>query len=336
MPKPNTQIIVEIAQAHDGSLGILHSYIDAVARTGADAIKFQTHIAEAESSIHEPFRVKFSYEDDTRYDYWDRMGFTEEQWVGIKDHCEEVGLEFMSSPFSIEAVEMLDRIGMKRFKIASGEVSNFLMLEKIARTGKPILLSSGMSSYAELDETIAFLKTFGNPLSIFQCTTAYPTQAQEVGLNVIPEMLERYQIPVGLSDHSGEIFAPLAAVSLGASLLEFHAVFHKEMFGPDAKASLTFDQITELVRGVRFIDQSLNHPIDKGDNQKFQSLKAMFGKSLAVRQDLPEGHMLTREDLESKKPAGQGISTTEFEQVVGRKTQRPLKKFQFLTEEDLA
>ena len=147
-----TFIIAEIAQAHDGSLGILHSYIDALATTGIDAIKFQTHIAEAESSIHEPFRVKFSYVDDTRFDYWKRMSFTLEQWQGIKKHCDEVGLEFMSSPFSLAAVELLEAVGIQRYKIGSGEVSNLLMLDRICRTGKPIILSSGMSSMDELDQ----------------------------------------------------------------------------------------------------------------------------------------------------------------------------------------
>ena len=142
-------LIAEIGQAHDGSLGILHSYIDAVATTGVDAIKFQTHIAEAESSAAEPFRVNFSYEDATRYDYWHRMSFTKAQWIEIKKHCEEVGLEFMSSPFSQSAVDLLEEIDVKRYKIGSGEVNNFLMLEKIAKTGKPIILSSGMSSFVE-------------------------------------------------------------------------------------------------------------------------------------------------------------------------------------------
>jgi N,N'-diacetyllegionaminate synthase len=150
-------IIAEIAQAHDGSLETCHAYIDALATTGVDAIKFQTHIAEAESSIHEPFRVKFSKQDATRMDYWRRMEFSEEQWHGLKTHCDAVGLEFISSPFSNAAVDMLERVEVKRYKIGSGEVTNFLMLQKIAQTGKPILLSSGMSSFEEFDLTLTFL-----------------------------------------------------------------------------------------------------------------------------------------------------------------------------------
>src|SRR6056297_1659916 len=228
------QLIAEIAQAHDGSLGIAHSYIDALADSGVDAVKFQTHIAEAESSMHEPFRTKFSYEDKNRYDYWKRMEFTLEQWEGLKKHCEEKNVEFLSSPFSISAVELLEKIGVKRYKIGSGEINNFLLLRKIAKTGKPIILSSGMSSFSELDKTLEFLQKFDNSLSILQCTTAYPTTPEQWGLNVITELKKRYEMPVGFSDHSGDIYACLAATALGAEILEFHVVFDKRMFGPDA------------------------------------------------------------------------------------------------------
>ncbi|QHL89046.1 N-acetylneuraminate synthase [Nibribacter ruber] len=329
------EVIVEIAQAHEGSLGILHSYIDAVAETGANVIKFQTHIAEAESSAFEPFRVKFSYEDTTRYDYWKRMEFTEEQWSGIKEHCERVGVEFMSSPFSQAAVDLLERLNVKRYKIASGELNNFLMLEKIAKTGKPIILSSGMGSYAEIERTLAFLKPFGNELSLMQCTTAYPTRPDQIGLNVISEMQEKFGLKIGLSDHSGTIFPSLAAVTLGAELVEVHAVFHKKMFGPDTIASLTLEELTELVRGVKFISEARGCTIDKNQNQQYSDLKRIFEKSLAVNKALPEGHVLTMEDLESKKPANHGIPANEYKSVIGKRLKKGLVKYAFLTAEDI-
>ncbi len=328
-------IIAELAQAHEGSLGIAHSYIDALAETGVDAIKFQTHIADAESSIHEPFRVKFSYEDNTRIDYWRRMEFTPEQWAGLKAHCEEKGLEFISSPFSIAAVELLENLGVKHYKIGSGEVSNFLMLEKIAKTGKHIFVSSGMSSFAELDKSVAFLKENNSSFSLFQCTTAYPTQAAEWGLNVIGELKERYGVPVGFSDHSGNIYACLAATSLGADLLEFHAVFDKRMFGPDAKSSLTIDEAKSLVDGVRQIRTSLDSPIDKSDNSRFTELKNIFEKSLAVNKSLKTGHVLCIDDLEAKKPKGFGIDAKEFRSVVGKILTTDLVVGSFLTEKDI-
>ncbi|TAE83996.1 MAG: N-acetylneuraminate synthase, partial [Bacteroidetes bacterium] len=224
--KKSTFIIAEIAQAHEGSLGIAHSYIDALAALGVDAVKFQTHIAAAESSPKEQFRVNFSYEDATRYDYWQRMEFTLEQWMGLKQHCDDKNVEFISSPFSIAAVQLLEQVGVKRYKIGSGELTNYLMLDAIAKTGKPIILSSGMSDWHELDATLNFLKPYGNSVSLLQCTTAYPTKPEQWGLSVIEQMKARYHIPVGFSDHSAEIYACLAATALGAEILEFHAVFH--------------------------------------------------------------------------------------------------------------
>ncbi len=328
-------IIAEIAQAHEGSLGIAHSYIDALAETGVDAIKFQTHIAEAESSIHEPFRVKFSYEDETRFDYWKRMEFTSTQWAGLKNHCEEKKLEFVSSPFSCAAVKLLEKVGVQRYKIGSGEVNNFLMLEKIAKTGKPILLSTGMSSLDELDNTIEFLRPYGNELTVLQCTTAYPTQPEQWGLNVLSILKDRYNLPIGFSDHSGDIYACLAATSMGASILEFHVIFDKRMFGPDSTASLTIEQIKYLVKGVRQIEKAISTPVDKKDTGSFLPLKKIFEKSLAINKSLPKGYVLTINDLEAKKPKDQGISAQLYQRVLGARLRQDKNAWDFIKEEDL-
>jgi len=328
-------IIAEIAQAHDGSLGILHSYIDALASTGVDAIKFQTHIAEAESSIYEPFRVNFSYEDKTRYDYWERMGFSIEQWREIKSHCDEVGVEFISSPFSNAAVDLLEEVGVSRYKIGSGEVNNLLLLEKIAKTKKPVILSSGMSSFTELSSSIEFLKQRDIDTSILQCTTAYPTKPQEWGLEVMKELKKKFNLTTGFSDHSGEIYACLAATAKGAEILEFHAVFDKRMFGPDSKASLEIDDISFMIKGVRQIYTSLQTKIDKEDNSKFETLKGIFEKSLAINKDLPKGHIITFDDLEAKKPKGYGIDASKYQDIIGKKLQYDMKKWDFLTQGDI-
>src|SRR2546422_153958 len=148
-------IIGEVGLAHDGSLGYAHAFIDEVARAGADAVKFQTHIASAESTPSEPFRVKFSRQDETRYDYWKRMAFTEEGWRGLAEHARERGILFLSSPFSIQAVELLERIGMPLWKIASGETSNAMLLDRVLDTRKPVLLSTGMSPIEEIDQAVA-------------------------------------------------------------------------------------------------------------------------------------------------------------------------------------
>jgi N,N'-diacetyllegionaminate synthase len=330
-----TQIIAEIAQAHEGSLGIAHSYIDTLSDAGVDVIKFQTHIAHAESSSDEQFRVNFSYEDKTRFDYWKRMEFTAEQWAGLKNHCEDKNVEFMSSPFSVEAVELLEKLNVKRYKIGSGELSNYLMLSIIAKTGKPIILSSGMSDWNELDETIGFLSKYKNKLSLLQCTTAYPTVPEQWGLNLMEEMRKRYQLPVGFSDHSADIYACLAATTLGAEIIEFHAVFNKTMFGPDAKASLDINQVKQLVTGVRAINQSQMANASKNDASDFGLLKNMFGKSLATRTDVKSGDPILLSQLEGKKPANKGIAAKEFESLLGKFWSRDLEANVFINPTDV-
>jgi len=329
-------LIAEIGQAHDGSLGMCHAYIDAIAKTGVNAIKFQTHIAHAESSIHEPFRIKFSKQDATRYDYWKRMEFTQNQWIEIGKHCKEVGLEFISSPFSNTAVNVLEAANVQCYKVGSGEVTNFLLLKRIVETNKPMIISSGMSSISELDATVGYLKSLNANFSILQCTTSYPTQPKDYGLNMIAELKERYHVPIGYSDHSAQIETGIAAVTLGAEILEFHAVFDKQQFGPDVSSSLTISEITALVKGIRNIETALQNPVSKSDNSAFKDLKSIFEKSLAVNKDLKKGHILTFEDLEAKKPKGFGISATHFEKVIGQALTCDLKAYNFLTEDDIS
>ena len=330
-----TFIIAEIAQAHNGDIQIAHEYIKALASTGVDAIKFQTHIATAESSMYEPFRVKMASNDKTRFDYWKRMEFSLEQWKELKQHCDEVGVEFMSSPFSNAAVDLLEEVGVKRYKVGSGEVSNFVLLEKLAQTNKSIIISSGMSSYAELDLSVQFLKDRNVDFSILQCTTSYPTRPEQWGLNVITELKQRYHVPIGFSDHSSSIEACIAAVAVGAEIIEFHAVFDKSSTGPDAKSSLTMSEISELVKAVRAIEIAKNNPIDKNDNSSFTDLKQIFEKSLAINKDLKAGHVLTFDDLETKKPKGYGIDASKFENVLVKKLLHDLKQWDFLNEGDI-
>lgn len=326
-------VIAEVSQNHDGSLGQAHAFIDAVAGTGVDAIKFQTHIAEAESTPDEPFRVKFSYEDATRYDYWKRMEFTADQWKGLYQHADEKGLDFLSSAFSVEAFEMLHKIGVPAWKLGSGEIFNKYLFECMAKTGKPMLISTGMSSYAEIDEQISWLK--GNPYAILQCTTAYPCAPEQVGLNVIREMKGRYRCPIGLSDHSGTIFPSLAAAANGALMTEVHVTMSPYMFGPDVKASLTIEQLREMTEGIRMITRMLNSPINKNTlSPELRELKNIFSKGIYLKRDVVQGDCLGMEDICFKKPLN-GISGDNYEKVVGAKAIRDLKQGEALNWTDI-
>jgi N-acetylneuraminate synthase len=328
-------IIAEVAQAHEGSLGMAHAYIDAVADAGADGVKFQTHIASAESTRSEPWRVKFSPQDASRYDYWKRMEFDEGSWIGLRQHAEERALAFLSSPFSLEAVELLNRVGVSAWKIPSGEVTNLPMLGRILQSRLPVFLSSGMSSLAELDRAVEFVAKADVPIVVLQCTSAYPCPPEKIGLNLLEDFGERYRCAVGLSDHSGTIFPGLAAATMGAAVVEVHVTMSRRMFGPDVSASITVEELETLVNGVRFIEVMNANPVDKdGMSGELQPLRQLFMKSVVARLDLAEGTVLREEHLAAKKP-GNGIPINRIPDVVGRRLKRRVSADQLLAEDDL-
>ena len=328
-------IIAEVAQAHDGSLGTAHAFIDAVARTGADAVKFQTHLADAESTPGEPWRVKFSAQDVNRYSYWKRIEFTEEQWRGLKQHANERKLMFLSSPFSLAAVELLSRVGVAAWKIASGEVNNLPLVEQISASGLPIILSSGMNSLDELDESIKLVQSQRAPLAVLQCTSAYPCPPEQIGLNVISELRQRYGCAAGLSDHSGTIFPGLAAATLGIEVLEVHVTLSRESFGPDVSSSVTSSELRQLVDGIRFIERMKSHPVNKDAMAKHLApLRSLFTKSIVARIDLPAGTLLRPEHLTLKKP-GTGLPPSRLSNLLDRRLKQAIARDTMIFEEQL-
>ncbi|MBF0244776.1 MAG: N-acetylneuraminate synthase family protein [Planctomycetes bacterium] len=333
-PQNPCLIVAEIAQAHDGSLGTAHAYIDAVARTGANAIKFQTHIATAESTPEEPWRVKFSPQDETRYEYWKRMEFSPAQWSGLAEHARECKLVFLSSAFSFEAVSLLDPLSIPAWKVGAGEISNLPLISKMAKTGKPVILSSGMSDWNELDAAVNCVRNAGAAVAVLQCSTKYPCPPDELGLNVLDQLSRRYNCPIGLSDHSGTIYAGIAAAALGARIIEVHVVFSRECFGPDVSSSITTSELNQLVEGVRFVECALSHPVDKDAMAKsLAEVRLTFGKSVVAARNLPVGHILMIEDLALKKP-GTGITPSHLSELIGKRLALPIKSDHLFSEAD--
>jgi len=331
---PRCLVIAEVGQAHDGSLGTAHAYIDASAAAGADAVKFQTHLADAESTQDEPWRIRFSHQDVTRLDYWRRMEFSEAQWVELRAHAHEAGLKFISSPFSLEAVDLLARVGIDAWKIASGEVGNMPLLDAIAADGRPVLVSSGMSDLTEVAAAVERFQRSGVDVTVLQCTSAYPCPPERLGLNLLGVYREALAVPVGLSDHSGTIFSGLAAVTLGASALEVHVTFSRASFGPDVSSSITFEELTQLVHGVRFIETALTNPAEIDKAARGADMRALFTRSVALRHALPAGHVLTAEDLVLKKP-GSGIPSEDLPALVGRRLACAVPADRLLRTDDL-
>jgi N-acetylneuraminate synthase len=328
-------VVGEVAQAHDGSLGLAHAFIDAIAAAGADAVKFQTHIARAESTLREPWRVPFSAQDESRYAYWRRMEFSEAQWVALKTHAESRGLIFMSSPFSVEAVELLQRLGVAVWKLASGEINNVMLIEAMLQHRVPVVLSSGMNTLAELDEAVARIDETGLPHAVLQCTSAYPCPPEKIGLNMLSVFRERYRCPVGLSDHSGTPYPGLAAAVLGAELVEVHVTLSREMFGPDVPASVTSTELKHMVEGIRLIETMLDHPVDKdAESANLEPLRRAFTKSIVARCDLDAGTVLTSDHLAIKKP-GTGLPASKLAALVGGRLVRPVRADDVLLETDI-
>jgi len=326
-------IIAEVGSVHDGSFGNAQRLIDIAAECGADAVKFQTHIAAAETIHDAPMPPYFKGEP--RYEYFERTGFSREKWQALRAHCESRRVEFMSSPFSIEAVELLEQVGMARYKIPSGEVTNLPMLDVIAQTRKPVLLSSGMSSWAELDEAVNTILKRHDRLTVLQCTSEYPCPYEQVGLNVMLDMKDRYRLPVGLSDHTLTNYAVFAAVTLGASVIEKHFTFSRYMYGSDAKHSLEPAAFADMAQGIRAIEIMTSTRVEKDDVERFSMMKDIFQKSVAAITDIPAGMIITEAMISFKKP-GTGIPAKAYQTVIGRQARRSITKDSLIREDDLA
>jgi len=316
-----TYLISEIGNTHEGSPGLAKCFIRAASECGVDAVKFQTHIFEAESLPDAPDPPYFNAE--SRKEYLKRTAFDGEQHRELRDFAEKEGVDFISSPFSLEAVDLLEAIGLKMYKIPSGEVTNLPLLEKVGSTGKPVLLSSGMSTWEELDHAVNTLQGAGTrELTLLQCSSVYPCPPEKVGLNVLQEMSRRYHLPVGLSDHTLNFSSSIAAVALGATVIERHFTLSRGMYGSDARHSLEPAELARLVREIRELERSLEHPIDKDALAgQLQDMKVTFEKSIVARERIRKGTKIRADMLAFKKP-GDGISAARYGELIGREALR--------------
>lgn len=329
-------LIAEVAQAHGGSLAVAHEYIEAVADSGFDAIKFQTHIAEYESTLDEPFRIPPSEGDDeARYDYWKRMEFDENGWRELSLHAKERELVFLSSAFSVEAVRLLQRVGVPAWKVGSGEFRSSDVMAAIAESHLPVILSTGMMNYAEITRCVDFLRNHKVAFALMQCTSSYPTKLEDVGLNIINELKERYGCPVGLSDHSGSVYPGLAAIYSNAALLEVHVKLSSDNDGPDASSSLLPAELKLLADARESWQIMRKHPVNKdAAAQKLATVRTIFTKSVATVQDLAAGTVLESWMLTLKKPGG-GFQFDEINRLVGRRLVRNVSSHRILRREDV-
>lgn len=319
-------IVAEIGPNHDGNVGKARELISKAGLCGADAVKFQCHIAEAESLKDAPNPPYYTAE--SHYDLFERTAFEVNEWAYLYNYTHDLDMQFICSPFSIEAVDLLERAGVDIYKVASGEVTNIPMLKYIATKGKPVLLSSGMSNYDELDEAVMALH--GVDITLMQCSSIYPCPYDRVGLNLIAEFEEWYELPVGFSDHTLTNYAAFAAVALGATVIEKHFTLTKEGTGPDFKFSILPDQFKELAEGIKAIEAMTF--VEKDDLSPYGEMKQIFEKSLTSVVAIPKG-AIVREGMISLRKSGGGLPPQY--PIMGKKALRDIPKDSAIQERDL-
>ena len=321
------KVIAEIGNTHEGSLGLAKQFIKSAAECGVDAVKFQVHIFDAESLTTAPNPPYFK--DESRQEYFERTSFTQHEWGKLKDYAEiECGVEFLASPFSNEAVNLLESLNVRTFKIASGEVTNLPMLQKIGQLRKSVLLSSGMSYWSEIDAAVQCLTDNGcDDLTLLQCTSDYPCLPENSGLNILDEIRKRYpQHKIGYSDHTLGFAIPIAAVCKGATVIEKHFTLSKQMYGSDAQFSSEPDELKSLVEALRAVQKGLSNEVDKDFKaQNLGDMKNTFEKMIVAARQLSKGTILRESDLAYKKPMD-GIPASKYKLVIGQKLQQDLLK----------
>jgi len=315
-------IIAEAGVNHNGSIKIAKKLIDVAKNSGADAVKFQTFKAELLASSSAPkagYQKKSTRDSKPQLGMLKKLELKDREFEKIAAYAKKKKILFLSSPFDKESVDVLNKIGIKTFKIPSGEITNIPLLEYIAKKGKPVILSTGMSGLKEIKEALKAIRKEGiKDITLLQCVTNYPASIKDVNLRTIQAMKSFFKLPVGFSDHTAGFTASIAAVALGATVIEKHFTLDKNMSGPDHKASLEPEEFKKMVKAVRDTEKSL------GDGRKRpakseEAIKKVARKSLVSRVYIPKGAVLTKAMICIKRP-GTGISPGQLNKVIGKKT----------------
>jgi N,N'-diacetyllegionaminate synthase len=317
-------IIAEAGVNHNGDMEIARKLIDTARAAGADAVKFQTFRADRLATRRAPkaeYQQALTDSTESQFDMLRRLELPEAEHQGLADYCIRQGILFLSTPFDEKSADFLHRLGLETFKIPSGEITNRPFLEHVARIGRPLVLSTGMSSLDEVKQAVATIRAAGNPdMALLHCVSNYPADPQDANLHAMNTLREAFEVPVGFSDHTPGVAVSLAAVALGACIIEKHFTLDKQMPGPDHKASLEPEELGRLVREIRMVESAL------GDGCK-QAVPAeadtadVARKSLVAAVDIPTGTVLTRDHLHARRP-GTGLSPYRENEVIGRSTNR--------------
>jgi len=324
-----TLIIAEAGVNHNGSTEIAKQLIDAAYESGADIVKFQTFKAEklvSKAAKKAVYQIENMKEDtaDSQFDMLKKLELTVQDHHILKSYCEQKGIEFWSTAFDEDSIQLLRTLGIKRWKIPSGEVTNLPLLQTIGTFNEEVILSSGMCTLDEIKDALKILISSGtsiDKITVLHCNTEYPTPMHDVNLNAMIEIRNTLGVKTGYSDHTTGIEIPIAAVALGALVIEKHFTLDRNLEGPDHKASLEPDELKAMVKAIRNIEQALGDGIKNPSASEIKNI-SIARKSIHLKHDLFSGHIITKDDLMMKRP-GDGISPMKMYDVIGKKTKYP-------------
>ncbi|MGF7400331.1 N-acetylneuraminate synthase [Thermoanaerobacterium thermosaccharolyticum] len=321
-------IIAEAGVNHNGDIENAKKLIYVAKKSGADAVKFQTFKSE---KVISKFAQKAEYqkettgESDTQLDMVKKLELPYKDFKELKKYCDEVEINFMSTPFDLDSIEFLNELNIDVFKIPSGEITNLPYLIKIAQTNKPIIMSTGMSTLDEIEAAINILRQNGSgEITLLHCTTEYPAPYKDVNLRAMKTLRERFKVNVGYSDHTKGIEIPIAAVAMGATVIEKHFTLDRNMEGPDHKASLEPDELKAMVQAIRNVESALGDGIKRPTESEIKNI-AIARKSIIAKRDIKKGEIFTEENITVKRP-GNGISPMKWFEVLGKTAVRDFKE----------
>tara|TARA_X000000950_G_scaffold180078_1_gene218401 strand:- start:22539 stop:23531 length:993 start_codon:yes stop_codon:yes gene_type:complete len=329
----NIKTIAEIGSVHDGSFGNCLKLIELAKNCGADVVKFQYHIAEYETLTHAEGPSYFN--DEKRFDYFERTSFTLNQWKKIINHCKKKKIKFLCSVFSIESFKNLLSLGVKSFKLPSGEVTNLPLLDEMSKKKNiKIFLSTGMSNYKEIDKAYKILKN--NKLVIMQCTSLYPCPNDKVGINVIKKLKNKYKFcEIGFSDHTIGNVSAILAIANGATYFEKHLTFSRKMYGSDAQFASEPDELSNYCESLKKAEIILSKDVNKDDLRPLVQMRKIFQKSILYSDNLKKGKKITLKNVVFLKP-DKGISAQNYKSILGKKIKRDVKKNEFVKYSDFS
>ena len=330
-------IIAEAGVNHNGSMELAAKLIDAAVAAGVDAVKFQTFKTEklvTRLAGKAGYQRETTNKNESQFEMLKKLELSYEQHLKLIEYCKQKEIMFLSTPFDEESIDMLEAIGVEIYKVSSGDLTNMPMLKYLSKKGKPIILSSGMATMVEINEALHWIRSEGNEkIAVLHCNTSYPTPMTDVNLNAIRKMKEVLNVPIGYSDHTLGIEIPIAAVAIGASIIEKHFTIDRSLPGPDHKASLQADELKLMVKYIRNVEKAMGKwekTITKSEAENIEIAR----KSVVANTNITKGCIINEDNITIKRP-GTGIEPKYYYEIVGKKAKRDISIDDVITWEDI-